>query len=277
MNVLNAINPIKTRVNHGGNYCGHDKNSPFLALTAPSDNRPPFLYSVGAAFRRYFIDPEIFPSLNHAFSSRQQRTERREAVVSTMLAVLEFLDLASLRVGIPTAEGFQPLKLDVLRKRTNLHPRRFERAIQTLRQAGILVVSNQHKFKNINGSYIFFPAVRRVNKAFFAVLGFGEQLLIETKAASERLAQKAQRLGVTLRKMAHFSLAAAGKKYQEWQSERQAAIQKYREKLSRDNHGIEYKELYAFFMQYGDPKTAHEKALLLSRNNPKRIKPPSFP
>lgn len=215
------------RVNRGGNFCGHNPLKPCLDLALPSDNRPTFLYEVGRAFRRYFDSPDIFPTLNHAASDRQQRSERREAVIQTVQAILEFLDIASLRVGIPTAQGFQPLKLAVLQARTSLHPRRFERAIQALRQAGIIDISEQYRMRTINGTYVFFPAVRRINRAFFAALGFGHRLEQERLAASKRLKKRAQREQSTLTQMMQYSLRQAADAYKEWRK-------KHREKMRQE-------------------------------------------
>jgi hypothetical protein len=136
-----------------------------------------------------------------------------------MCSILEFLDLASLRVGIPTEHGFQPLKLDILHRRTGLHPRRFERAIQSLTAAGILVVSKQHKLRVSSSSlsnrtqWLFFPSVRRINKVFFQVLGYGNRLIEEMKAASARLSRKAKELGITLARMTKFQLQKAAENY----------------------------------------------------------------
>lgn len=228
-------------------------------LSVGSDNRPPFLYSVGEAFKKYFAFPELFPTLNHAVSSRQQRSERREAVIVTMLALLEFLELSSLRIGIPTEKGFQPLTLDVLQRRTNLHPRRFERAIQNLREAGILKVSDQYKYKHpITKQYIFFPAVRNVNKAFFDVLGFGKRLAEERLAASKRLQKKAIRAGVKFSQMVKYSLENAAAKYKEWREKRQAAINT---KLTRGEEDILNQTIRLFMLDGSSYDEARNKAL----------------
>jgi hypothetical protein len=233
-NLIFEKKPIKSRVNHGGNYCGHDKYNPCLLLASESGNRPPFLYSVGAAFRRYFFKPEMFPSLNHAAGNRQQRSERREAVVITMQSVLEFLDLSSLRVGIPTKDGFQPLKLEILWRRTGLHRRRFDRAIESLYKSGILLTSKQHKIRNIYNQYIYFPSVRRVSKDFFIAMGFTmDQLLEESRKSYERIKREAQRLGLTATNMVKISLGSAGKKYQEMKAKRQETKTKGNDLLLR--------------------------------------------
>lgn len=254
-----------------GNGCGHNKNNPFLSLVVESTDHPPFLYSVAEAFKDYYYNPALFPSLNHAVSNRQQRSERREAVIVVMQSILEFLDLSSLRVGIPTKSGFQPLKLDVLRRRTNLGSRRFERAIQSLRQSGILKVSDQLKIRTASGGYHYFPAVRRLNKAFFVVLGFGERLAQEMKAATKRLAEKAKKLGSTLTQMAHFSLQTASQNYHKWRTAQQ--IQKAKRKRAAGT--ITQDEILSFLKLYYTPDEAerHMKNMHGRSLNPP-VRPP---
>lgn len=242
--------PLIKRVNRGGNFCGHNPLKPSLDLALPSDNRPSFLYEVGRAFRRYFDSPTLFPTLNHAASDRQQRSERREAVIQTLQAVLEFLDIASLRVGIPTAQGFQPLKLAVLQARTYLHPRRFERAIQALRQAGIIDISEQYRIRTVNGAYVFFPAVRRINRAFFATLGFGHRLEQERAAASKRLKRKAQREQSSLTQMMEYGLRQAADAYREWRKKRR---EKMRQEQPKQSTAQRLNSLINLFLVDGSP------------------------
>lgn len=243
-------NLLLKRVNRGGNFCGHNPLKPVLNLALPSDNRPSFLYEVGQAFRRYFNSPDIFPTLNHAASNRQQRSERREAVIQTLQAILEFLDIASLRVGIPSAQGFQPLKLAVLQARTFLHPRRFERAVQSLRQAGIIDISEQYRMRTVNGTYVFFPAVRRLNRAFFAALGFGARLEQERLAASKRLKKKALREQTSLTKMMEYGLTQAAEAYKKWREKRR---EKMRQEQPKHSTAQRLNELINLFLIEGSP------------------------
>ncbi|ARB46961.1 hypothetical protein [Alloalcanivorax xenomutans] len=87
---------------------------------------PPLLKDVAQRLMAYLYWPaEVLPSLNYANGSlRQQRVERRDSCLRLLLAVLRQLDLASLRVGIPTAEGFRPVPLAVLSKKAGLGVRR---------------------------------------------------------------------------------------------------------------------------------------------------------
>jgi len=83
----------------------------------------------------YYNNPrQLIPSLDLANGSeRQQRSERREACLLLLMALLKYMDLASLRVGIPTEDGFLSLTVDYLAKQTGMALRRVERALADLK------------------------------------------------------------------------------------------------------------------------------------------------
>ena len=80
---------------------------PALVRTPPQHAaRPKILLQLQERVRTYFDDPKVLPSLNAANGSpRQQRSERREACLDLLGALVHYLDLATLRVGIPQADG----------------------------------------------------------------------------------------------------------------------------------------------------------------------------
>ena len=92
------------RTNPGGNFCGHQPDAPRLELVRPTTakTRPGILRELQGRVRQYYSAPRYIPSLNAANGSkRQQRSERREACLLLLNAILEFTDLASLRCGVP--------------------------------------------------------------------------------------------------------------------------------------------------------------------------------
>lgn len=204
--------PYKPRVNHGGNFCGHNPDAPRLDLTragtAPGKQRPKILQELQERMRRYFHAPGCLPSLRAANQSpkgRQQRSERREACLQLLTAIIEFTDLASLRCGIPTPEGFQSLKLEVLVKYTALHPRRAERAMADLKRAGLITVAQPRQLKE-DGSWRGLAAVKAVNRLLFGAFGLLRRLGHEQQRATARLAKKAKRAGGTLTSWARNAL-----------------------------------------------------------------------
>jgi hypothetical protein len=190
------------RINHGGNYCGHVVNAPKLDLITPTTEkrRPGILRELQARVKSYYTRPTMIPSLraaNRSATGRQQRSERREACLQLLAAILEFTDVASLRCGVPTPSGFVSLTLDYLVRFTGLHPRRAERAMADLKRANLLTVSQARQLQE-DGTWRGLAAVKAVNKLLFTAFGLGQRLRHERDRATNRLAKQAKKLGGTL-------------------------------------------------------------------------------
>jgi len=125
------------------------------------------------------------------------RSERREACLVLLAVIVEYMDLVSLRVGIPTSKGFVSLTLDKLVQFTGLHPRRAERALADLKKANLLTVSQPRQLKE-DGTWRGLAAVKAVNKLLFTVFGLHERLKHEIERAAERLASKVKKVGGSL-------------------------------------------------------------------------------
>ncbi|MBS8270873.1 replication protein RepA [Halomonas litopenaei] len=185
------------RVNTGGNFCGHRPENPRIALTEPVKQGKGGLPGViTEAMKRcvdYYNSPWKIPSLNLANgSTRQQRSERREACLSTLWAILKYTDLVTLKVGVPTPEGgFLNLTVKYLARWTGLKQRRVERALADLQAAGIVSVHPRCE-KRSDGSYKGHAAIKAVNKLFFAIFGLQFRLGFERKRAAKRLKKKQQ-------------------------------------------------------------------------------------
>jgi len=188
---------MRFRVNAGGNYCGHQPEDPRIGLTEPvrqgKGGIPGVLTKLMERLVRYYYHPWVIPSLNLANgSNRQQRSERREACLSTLWAILKYTDLVTLKVGVPTADGsFMSLTVRYLAKQTGLPQRRVERALGDLKTAGIVGVHPRCEMRP-DGSYKGHAAIKTVSKLLFAAFGLGVRLGFERKRAAKRL-QKKQR------------------------------------------------------------------------------------
>lgn len=188
------------RVNSGGNFCGHKPDAPRLELVRPTTNkqRPKIIGELQARVRQYFRSPRYIPSLNSSNGSkRQQRSERREACLLLLNAILEYTDLASLRCGVPTSTGFISLTLDYLVKYTGLNMRRAERALADLKRANLLTVSQPRQLLE-DGSWRGLAAVKAVSALLFTTFGLHERLKHERDRAAKRLAKKAAKAGGSL-------------------------------------------------------------------------------
>ena len=171
-----------------GNRCGHDPTAPRWFEPPPQHaNRPKILRQLQERVRAYFDDPKVLPSLNAANGSpRQQRSERREACLDLLGALVHYLDLATLRVGIPQADStILGLSLAFLAEKAGLGRRRAERACRDLRKAGLVNIHPRAQ-KTEDGHYRGLPAIRGVPEALFQVFGLSKWLQHERDKAVKR-------------------------------------------------------------------------------------------
>ena len=206
------------RVNHGGNYCGHSPEAPRLGLVkevvAVGKSLPGILTELQERIKRYYSKPDTIPSLRNANQSakgRQQRSERREACLLLLTAIVSYTDLVSLRCGVPTKKGFMSLTLNFLVEYTGLHMRRAERAMADLKRANLITCSQPRQLKE-DGTYRGLAAVKAVNKLLFTAFGLAERLKHETQRAMDRLAKKIKKAGGTMTSWARNMLVIDGLK-----------------------------------------------------------------
>lgn len=141
---------------------------------------------LGEKVRGYYDTPEsILPSLNVCNGSRrQQRSERREACLLVLGALIHYLDLMTLRVGIPKGDGsFQGLTMDFLAQRTGLCQRRVERASRDLVRAKLISV-HPIAIDEGGGLYSGRGAIRAVTDRLFIIFGLHHWLKYERQRAS---------------------------------------------------------------------------------------------
>ena len=199
--------PYTKRHNAGGNFCGHDPQNPDFNLAKPMSSKAPLVIQrLCARLPDYFYNPKLIPTLNLANgSSKQQRSEARNRDINVLNGLLKFVDLASLRVGIPTKNGFQPLTVDFLAKHIGMEKRRVERALSSLVKAQ-LITSTQRCRLDSQGEYKGLAAIRCISARLWSLFGLGEMLKHERKKASERLKQKAKEFKQTLTETARTAI-----------------------------------------------------------------------
>jgi hypothetical protein len=101
-------------------------------------------------------------------------------------ALVHYLDLATLRVGIPQADGtIQGLSLAFLAEKAGLGRRRAERACRDLRKAGLVTVYPRAQPTG-DDRYRGLPAIRGVPEALFQVFGLSKWLQHERDKAVKR-------------------------------------------------------------------------------------------
>lgn len=182
------------RVN--GNGCGHDPDNPrWFVPPEKHAKRPGILTKLTERIRSYYHEPaKTLPVLNAVNgSSRQQRSERREACLAVMGGMVHYLDLVTLRVGIPQVDGsFAGLTMEFLAEVSGLGERRAERAIHDLAAAGIVTIHSIAKRLD-DCTYKGFAAIRAVSRSLFDVFGLGKWLRHERDKASARRRKQERR------------------------------------------------------------------------------------
>ena len=178
-----------------GNRCGHIPTAPrFFSPPETHAPHPRILVRLQEAIETYFQNPTCLPTLNTANGSlRTQRSERRESCMSFLGTLIHYLDLASLRIGLPKEDGgFLGLSMEFLAERAGLGLRRAERACHDLVNAGILTISPRVE-ATAEGGYRGLPAVRKISTALFKIFGLEKWLRHEREKAAKRQKRRQQR------------------------------------------------------------------------------------
>lgn len=197
-------------INLGGNYCGHDRHAPQFRLVDPiqlgKGGIPGILPELIKRLSKYYESPMLLPSLNHANgSTRQQRSCRREACINMLAIILKHTNLTTLRVGIPTTNGFFNISLKWLAGKTHLSYSRAERAYKDLRLSGI-ITTNQFRKKTEDGKWVASNAVKSVSVNLFNAFGLGARLKKERSNASKRESRAVAKESPSINSRARASL-----------------------------------------------------------------------
>lgn len=173
-----------------GNRCGHSPKNPKLLLPSPSKTGvgglPRLITLAQERIEQLYQNPLIFPIL-HKNPDRKTRTERLEACVLVIKALLKRMDLSTLCCGRPTLDnGFIDIDMRTIVAETGIGQRRCERAIRQFRTAGLVTVA-QPRGINQHGKYFGCRAIRAISKDLFTWLGLDKILQEERRKATERL------------------------------------------------------------------------------------------
>jgi hypothetical protein len=190
--LLAFLHQAKRHFSMHGNNCGHFPDKPRWFEPPKQHTRPKVIEKVIMEIRRYYSEPSAtIPSLNLANGSdRQQRSERREACLSVLACLLHYLDLATLRVGIPQSdESFQGITMLFIAEKSGLTLKRTERAVADLVKSGLITV---HPLCEKIGDAVYkgYAAIRTVSSKLFAIFGMAGRLKFERERASVRLKKR---------------------------------------------------------------------------------------
>lgn len=170
-----------------GNRCNHNPDSPSLNMRVDvPESLPKILQRLLERVDQYFSRPSMIPSLNAANkSTRQQRSERREACIQVLKSLIRFTDLTTLKVAVPNHGELADLKHCVMLDKTNLTESRYKRAIHDLKASGIITITRVVN-EVAPGVYEGRAAVKCLSKQLFGVFGLGAWLEYERKKSSNR-------------------------------------------------------------------------------------------
>jgi hypothetical protein len=195
-----------------GNNCGHIPDTPRWFAPPPQHNRPKIISKIIGAIRLFYRDPtSTIPSLNLANgSNRQQRSERREACISVLGCLLHYLDLVTLRVGIPQADAsFQGISMPFIAEKSGLTLKRTERAVRDLVKSGLITV---HPLcEKINDTlYKGYAAIRTISAKLFTLFGLSGRLRYERERATERQKKRTRKQERKAKAKIDLLIAGAG-------------------------------------------------------------------
>lgn len=157
-----------------GNRCGHVPHAPMI-YTRPTENRKTYssIHTAQRNLSEYYFKP-LTSWLPHLFlarrSTRQQRSERREAIASIASVMANYVDLASMKIVRLYNKELIPLSVKELASKAGVHIRRAERAIKDLRESGYLELEYRYE-RNDEGDIVPKVAIKRLSTLFFFHLG----------------------------------------------------------------------------------------------------------
>jgi len=224
------------QVIHFGNRCGHISDSPRLYLIPDSYKLPPNVIQYAIAkLKDFYNAPERWlKKLSLArTSSRQERSEAREADCAVAGILLQYLDLSTMRFGIFQNNGnFTSFDMRFIAKklgwrndadeaedrealRRGEEPRhrglkRVQRALERLNKAGYITTHTRCKVVRGEGGeakHLGLAAVRCLSVQFFYDLG------IRPEELKKKRDEAVKRLKARLKKEAEAKIADERKAY----------------------------------------------------------------
>jgi len=194
-----AFSPALDGLNVGsGNRCGHNPNQPKFLVQPHAQKMPKILARSIELVEHYYYRLKDLPQLDTLNPHRKKRSERREAVIQTLKALLKYMDLVTMTVGIPTKDGQVGLTLLRLHQEVSISWPRFKRAIADLRAAGFLSIS-QPRMTNSAGQVRGLVGIKAISSRLFEALKIDFWLRRERDRASKRQRTKANLAGVNQR------------------------------------------------------------------------------
>lgn len=183
-----------------GNKCGHDPNNPRFYEPPAAGRTLPDVLEIA---KRNLVNFYYFSSerlqqlrlLRGTVSSRQYRSESREAISAVLGAILHHTDLKTFLVGRYDSKTGQvtPIKIETIANYAKIGLKRCKRVIQLLNQCGYLELRRRSSFDSNNHSYIGLSSVKRVTIPLFFHLGISRLKLDKAITYAKNQAKKLEK------------------------------------------------------------------------------------
>jgi hypothetical protein len=186
-----------------GNGCGHIPSKPLQYIEpAHHQDRPELLEAIKQKLIQYYWQCKNYlPNLNYIWENgeeRQKRTERREAIMLVAQSLVQYVELWSLRVGIPCNNGdfnnlsYEYILNDInrgLRDDEKLTLKRVRNALQDLKAAGYIKIKHQREQAS-KGKFKGLPSIIEICRVFFIHLGVSFEKLTRLREWKESKLKK---------------------------------------------------------------------------------------
>jgi len=182
------------------NSFGHDRLNPVFLTVDPvkKGGRPPVLTRLASRLPQLYsmltraqwktLSSFTVSRTNRKPRQRQIYSQRREAVVRLLQAMVTSLDVRTMAVVCPDGRTgrLEPVTLAWLAKNSGLGLKRTDRAMADIQAMGLVFVK-QRRERTDTGEWRSKAAIRRVSKLLFSVLGLGDELDKSRKQKLSRL------------------------------------------------------------------------------------------
>lgn|GEM_PF-6097694 len=249
-----------------GNRCGHQVGSP--SFYEPPGRRPVILTQFIDALEHFYDAPEAIRALDAANgSTRQMRSEAREAVINVLQLLASHLDLTSMQV-IRGPQDRQGLDTEWMAKRLGMSEIRVYRAVRYLKLAGMLTVTRWVERKP-TGEFRARAAIRVIHPLCFAVLGMARDLHKARRRAADqarreekrrsRQAQREQQLTMPVDRVGFAQTqlmmrAGAARQHMEQRArEDQSDFMRFYEQMRRERPALSAADIITLYTARGSP------------------------
>lgn len=228
---------LKERFNFGGNYCGHNPDSPrFVSKNNPyndeswtDESRDDFghqrkaawFYQVDDFLKEFYYHPRVLPGLGCIAKSgdktRQRRSEWREDVAIVLSTLSHHIELSSInweegfaRVGRPTDDGFLYYDTKYWLDKTGLSESRLSRAFSRLVELGY-ITRQRRWIERDNGKFKALATATLVHLDLYREMGLFDSLREVSKRAYQKLQDAAKAANVSVGRMLRCAVNATQK------------------------------------------------------------------